>query len=936
MSSVKSTPRQLLSARALQSVPHRLYFLSSDISGSALQERPSFLWQSAGLNQDFNLWGAMSGRASIGDYVVTSKLGSGSFAVVYKGYHKTSKIPVAIKALSLHKLNGKLLSNLEMEIAIMRQIDHPNVVKLYEIKKTDKHMYLVLEFCAGGDLQHYMRRQQQQSGSNVLTENVAQHFLRELAKGMQCLWQHNLIHRDLKPQNLLLVEDSPTSALKIADFGFARHLATASMAETLCGSPLYMAPEILKFQKYDAKADLWSVGTILFEMVAGRPPYGGANHVQLLANIERQPLRFPPTLQLSRSCHHLLVALLQRKPALRLGFADFFMNSFVDLQPLPEQTVNMEALRHSPTLATTESIREEDEEDVQESGRRGMVKTVESSALEAGDDQNGEHCLRNFRRDSGSDRPFSASQGLSASSHVANSVPSANSRPSRSGNLEVMEAAFACAGSGSGALRRSSSSRLARSRRGSSSGSGLAGANTGTSLRCSPQMSPHVLPIPSPRINPFKQLSDKPYDSRAHQQLQQQQSLLNVASSQLRHNDGTGPSTLRNITGGGHALDSSGEYVLVDESSERRVADGADEFQDGAKDRCMSCLSTQEDLMTRALTSGSGSNIPTETFSREYGQQLIDIVVLRTQAIAPLADQLWALSTASATNSSCRADPTTESVGEVNRLSQQTAERILPSSAQGEKDFNCANLSTDFFMSSSLASSIGVSHTLGGEEVGDDDEENYVKRVAECEYIYAAEALVLYVKCLRLVQRVVLYFRHVRVSRVSPDSPLAGWSNTSLKISLAFLAEHLTHFLVRAEQCKVRMAHASRFQIPIRSIASQEELLYANALRIGRQGAIREVLGQARAAHDHYLQALLLLESLLLDAPGADGSSTIALAVDDQKNINVFLRALEMRLKNVRILLDEDKSSSGASRSNHMHQFRQQLTHLPSATAAVP
>lgn len=173
-------------------------------------------------------------RASIGDYVVTSKLGSGSFAVVYKGYHKVSKVPVAIKAMSLNKLNNKLLANLETEIAIMRQIDHPNVVKLYEIKKTEKHIYLILEYCAGGDLQQYMRRQDQKAAaassapttSSVtgialppkrerLPESVAHHFLTELAKGMMCLWSHNLIHRDLKPQNLLLVEDSPTSALKI-------------------------------------------------------------------------------------------------------------------------------------------------------------------------------------------------------------------------------------------------------------------------------------------------------------------------------------------------------------------------------------------------------------------------------------------------------------------------------------------------------------------------------------------------------------------------------------------------------------------------------------------------------------------------------------------------------------------------------------------------
>ena len=90
--------------------------------------------------------------------------------------------------------------------------------------------------------------------------------------------------RDLKPQNMLLSEATPRAVLKIADFGFARALTPEQgLAETLCGSPLYMAPEILQFQRYDAKADLWSLGAILFEMVAGRPPYGGANHIQARA-----------------------------------------------------------------------------------------------------------------------------------------------------------------------------------------------------------------------------------------------------------------------------------------------------------------------------------------------------------------------------------------------------------------------------------------------------------------------------------------------------------------------------------------------------------------------------------------------------------------------------------------------------------------------------
>lgn len=874
----------------------------------------------------------MSGRASIGDYIVTSKLGSGSFAVVYKGYHKTSKLPVAIKALSLHKLNGKLLSNLEMEIAIMRQIDHPNIVKLYEIKKTDKHMYLVLEYCAGGDLQHHMRRQPQQSGGHLLTENVARHFLRELAKGMQCLWQHNLIHRDLKPQNLLLVEDSPTSVLKIADFGFARHLATASMAETLCGSPLYMAPEILKFQKYDAKADLWSVGTILFEMVAGRPPYGGANHVQLLANIERQPLRFPPTVQLSRPCHDLLVALLQRKPALRLGFTDFFADPFVDLQPLPEQISSHEALRHSSTLSTAASIREEDEEDE-------LVSTTANSKSKEDKDEIAE----TTRQGSGSDCPTNMGSCKSnVSSKFASTAPPAVLHHSRNGNLEVMETAFASASSGSGALRRSSSSRLARSRRASSSGTGLAGTSKGTSPKLSPQMSPYNLPSPSPRINPFKQVSESPPGATALQ-LQQQHSLSgssrikNVNFSQSGQNDVIEATRLKNVVCVGHALDSSGEYVFVDELSERISNGGVAGDQDGEKSPDTPCPSSQEELLTRALTSTNSGHAPAGTFSREYGQQLIDIVVLRTQAIAPLADQLWTMSIGGDASLCCETDTANDIVRREAWSFQHRGASSL--STSGGKRAGSANLSTAFLMSSSSASSNGVCHALGDEDDGDDDEDDDEKHKAERQYKCAAEALALYVKCLRLVQRVVNYFRHDKVScgsiepaepSVVGDSP--GWGDTSRKISVAFLSAQLTYFLDRAEQCKARMALLARVHTPVHSSASQEELLYSHALRIGRQGAIREVLGQSRTAHDHYLQALLLLESLLTDAPGASGS---ALAVGDQKNVNSFLQGLEQRLKNVRTLLDKESPDSSASDPEHVPRYQQQPAYPRSATAAA-
>lgn len=124
--------------------------------------------------------------------------------------------------------------------------------------------------------------------------------------------------------------------LKIADFGFARSLPSTSLAETLCGSPLYMAPEILRYEKYDAKADLWSVGTVLFEMTTGRPPFRATNHVELLRKIEQADdhIKFPKDAILSSGMKDIIKSLLKRTPVARMQFIDFFNHSVV-VEPIP-------------------------------------------------------------------------------------------------------------------------------------------------------------------------------------------------------------------------------------------------------------------------------------------------------------------------------------------------------------------------------------------------------------------------------------------------------------------------------------------------------------------------------------------------------------------------------------------------------------------------
>ncbi|RKP36641.1 kinase-like domain-containing protein, partial [Dimargaris cristalligena] len=302
----------------------------------------------------------------VGDYVIGSEIGRGSFASVYKGYNKITNLTVAIKSVARSQLTKKLLENLESEIAILKKARHENVVELLDCLKSRNHIHLVVEFCSVGDLSAYIKRRKEfpvlKGEAGGLKEPIVRHFLNQLASALEFLQARKIIHRDIKPQNLLLCPPTPEYVLgssealqifpnlKVADFGFARSLPSQDLAETLCGSPLYMAPEILGFQKYSAKADLWSTGAVLYEMIAGRPPFRAANHIDLLRKIEltNDKIRFPgdtgaPTGSTESTGHgghylppasasplvaldlqELVRAMLKRHPEDRISFEAFF------------------------------------------------------------------------------------------------------------------------------------------------------------------------------------------------------------------------------------------------------------------------------------------------------------------------------------------------------------------------------------------------------------------------------------------------------------------------------------------------------------------------------------------------------------------------------------------------------------------------------------
>ncbi|KAK9279633.1 hypothetical protein L1049_013312 [Liquidambar formosana] len=261
----------------------------------------------------------------IGDYIVGARIGSGSFAVVWRATHRRSGRQVAVKEIDKKDLNPMVSEHLMREIDILRNINHPNIIRLFEAIQTADKIYLVLEYCDGGDLARYVHR------DGKVSEAVARHFMRQLAAGLQVLNEKNLIHRDLKPQNLLLSTKETTPLLKIGDFGFARSLKPQGLADTLCGSPLYMAPEIIRSLKYDAKADLWSVGAILFQLVTGKPPFDGNSPLQLFQNITSRELQFPEGAleELHPDCVDLCRSLLRQNPVERLSFREFFNHQFL-------------------------------------------------------------------------------------------------------------------------------------------------------------------------------------------------------------------------------------------------------------------------------------------------------------------------------------------------------------------------------------------------------------------------------------------------------------------------------------------------------------------------------------------------------------------------------------------------------------------------------
>ena len=214
-------------------------------------------------------------------YKIQRTIGKGSFATVRKAKNRVTNEYVAVKVLSKRKMAQDDVDSLKNEIEIMRTVDHPNIVKMIDFFEDEAHYCLVMELMEGGELFDQILQRDQ------FTESEARQAIRSIIDAIRYCQNLNIIHRDIKPENLLLKSKKhELESLKISDFGLARFVKIEQQAITTCGTPGYVAPEIILEQPYGKECDSWSIGVVLFILLSGSPPFYADERSDLFSKIK--------------------------------------------------------------------------------------------------------------------------------------------------------------------------------------------------------------------------------------------------------------------------------------------------------------------------------------------------------------------------------------------------------------------------------------------------------------------------------------------------------------------------------------------------------------------------------------------------------------------------------------------------------------------------
>ena len=259
-------------------------------------------------------------NGKIEDYLITKELGKGSYAVVKLAKHKITKDKYAIKIYTKESLlDPQKRNTVKNEINILKQLNHLNIMKLYEVIDSSKYLYLVLEYIKGISLLEVIKLEK----NHYIEQHRASKIFLQIVKGISYCQSKNINHRDIKLENILVIKDD---IVKIIDFGFSVKGSKDSYQKLFCGTPSYMPPEIVNKEKYIAQySDVWSLGVLFYTMLYGRFPFKAKNDEKLFELINEANVKFPNNIHVSENIKKLIQKILNVEPRLR---------------PSPEEIIN--------------------------------------------------------------------------------------------------------------------------------------------------------------------------------------------------------------------------------------------------------------------------------------------------------------------------------------------------------------------------------------------------------------------------------------------------------------------------------------------------------------------------------------------------------------------------------------------------------------------
>ncbi|XP_072513694.1 serine/threonine-protein kinase SIK1-like [Salminus brasiliensis] len=259
----------------------------------------------------------------VGFYEIIRTLGKGNFAVVKLARHKVTKTQVAIKIVDKTRLDASDLEKLNREVQIMKLLNHPHIVKLYQVMETKDMLYIVTDYAKNGEMFDYL------ASNGRLSEEEARRTFWQILTAVEYCHRHRIVHRDLKAENLLLDDNMN---IKLADFGFGNFYVPGEPLSTWCGSPPYAAPEVFEGKEYEGpQLDIWSLGVVLYVLVCGSLPFDGATLPALKQRVTDGRFRVPYFM--SQECENLIRRMLAVDPAKRISVAQIKQHRWMQADP---------------------------------------------------------------------------------------------------------------------------------------------------------------------------------------------------------------------------------------------------------------------------------------------------------------------------------------------------------------------------------------------------------------------------------------------------------------------------------------------------------------------------------------------------------------------------------------------------------------------------